>query len=465
MKNLLLLIVLISGNSFAQSNYSITKDASIYDLPGGDFITAKLMNDKTHLKHYDVTGNVLWQDSISFQGTTGTVYLGTVSQFTGTNECVITMANDLTNYSNWSQNDTLIYQFTKLNLSTHQFTGSLIDTIYTRGGGHLNYSDTSIYFFFSDRSINNGAYFNYATYSLNPSMQLSMIAPSDSILGFWGWDNRFYKINDQILYYQKTDEMNFARRFSSSMSQTAQDTLYANTGTTFMSTLYVTKWNDDSLFIFTEGVTNGTSTVKWRLDWNDSYLTPINTTQFLSPITDYPLTTIRYETSYNKIAVDKQNKKIMVLANETGNFQPEIVQKVFVYDFDFNLECEIPITIGSKSTNQLMELNDLVYLKITNQSSTDLALVDCQLLGINEPENAKNDLVIYPNPTSSQLFVDNSELSDMEIEIYSTEGKLMQKISGVDSKITIDLGAYEKGVYLISIEANGVKQTKRVIKN
>jgi hypothetical protein len=465
MKNLLLLIVLISGNTFAQSNYSITKDANIYDLPGGDFITAKLINDKTHLKHYDITGNVLWEDSISFQGITGTVLFRSVSQFTGTNECVITMTNDLTNYSNWSQNDTLIYQFTKLNLSTHQFTGSLIDTIYTLGGGYLNYSDTSIYFFFSDRSINNGSFFNYATYSLNPSMQLSLIAPSDSILGFWGWDNRFYKINDQILYYQKTDEMNFARRFSSSMSQTAQDTLYANTGTTFMSTLYVTKWNDDSLFVFTEGTTNGSSTVKWRFDWNDSYLTPINSTQSLSPVTDYPLTTIRYETSFNKIAVDKQNKKIMVLANESGNFQPEIVQKVFVYDFNFNLECEIPITIGSKSTNQLKELNDLVYLNITNANSTDLALVDCQLLGIDEADLSNSDFVIYPNPTSNLLFIHNVESSAMKIEVYSTEGKLIQKVSGVESKISIDLSAYENGIYLVSIEVNGIKQTKRVIKS
>ncbi len=465
MKNLLLLIVLIGNNSFSQSHYTISKDASIYDLPGGDFITAKLVNDKTHLKHYDLVGNVVWEDSIAFQGTNGTVLFRSVSQFTGTDECVITMTNDLTNSINWSQNDTLIYQFTKLNLTTHQFTGNLIDTIYTQGGGQLNYSDTSIYFFFSDRSINNGAYFNYATYSLNPSMQLSLIAPSDSMLVFWAWSSSFHKINDQILYYQFSDEMNFARRYTNSMSHIVQNTLYATTATNFESTLSVTHWNNDSLFIFSQGTTNGTNIVKWRFDWTDTYLTPVNSAIGNSPTIDYPLATIRYQTSFNKIAIDKPNRKIMILANEGGNFQPEIIQKVFIYDFDFNLECEIPITIGSKSTNKLQELNERVYLKVTNQNSTELALVDCQLAGIYEADNIQSDFLIYPNPTSNLLIINNIESKKMDIEVYSAEGKLMQKISGFESKISIDLGAYENGIYLISIEANGVKQTKRVIKN
>ncbi|NDC92791.1 MAG: hypothetical protein EB087_03635, partial [Flavobacteriales bacterium] len=63
MKILLFVFVIILENSFAQNIYTIQKDAKIYDLPGGDFLTAKHINNKTLLTHIGITGNVIWEDS------------------------------------------------------------------------------------------------------------------------------------------------------------------------------------------------------------------------------------------------------------------------------------------------------------------------------------------------------------------------------------------------------------------
>lgn len=466
MKNLLLIILLISFKSFTQSNYTITKDAIIYDLAGGEFLTAKLINSKTHLKHYDVLGEVIWEDSIAFQGLNGLIKFNSISQFLGTNNFVISMINDLTpDYSNIYFNDTLIYQFTKLDLANHQFTNSVVDTFYTKGDFMLNFSDTSIYLFVSDRTNSNAGYLNYSTYSLNQDLETTLVAPHDSMVSFNGGVNKFLKVDDQIVLYQiqYTIAQNLMKRYSTDISLISYNYFNSITNnSTFDSPYYTRHWNDDSLFVFTQGTTSGSNVVQWRMDWRDLVLSPINSTTFLTPFTNYPSPSYStyYSTNTNRVAIDKINKKIMILTVENGNLEDEIDQKIFVYDFEFNLICVIPISIGTKTTNLLQELNEKVYLKVKNPTETVLYEMSCLFNNISEVID--DEITIYPNPTNEKITIKNATLGTT-ISIFDTTGKLVYTSVMDNESKTIEVSTFDEGIYFVHTNNEGITSSEKLI--
>lgn len=64
---------------------------------------------------------------------------------------------------------------------------------------------------------------------------------------------------------------------------------------------------------------------------------------------------------------------------------------------------------------------------------------------------SKEEITLYPNPTSDVLFIDFKELKDCKVIVYSQIGILLQSQSASNKIERIDLSKYPKGIYLIKI--------------
>ncbi len=81
--------------------------------------------------------------------------------------------------------------------------------------------------------------------------------------------------------------------------------------------------------------------------------------------------------------------------------------------------------------------------------------------GVNDPKNTEIPVSIYPNPTSSSLFVqfNNSHQSAYYITITDALGRTKLMLPKPDLTNGIDISQLNKGVYHISIIENSSKQT------
>ncbi|MBI1835855.1 MAG: T9SS type A sorting domain-containing protein [Flavobacteriia bacterium] len=153
----------------------------------------------------------------------------------------------------------------------------------------------------------------------------------------------------------------------------------------------------------------------------------------------------------------------MILSKDQAPILSNIEQKIFIYDFNFNIVCEIPVTIGSNEENSLIELNELVYLRYDNSVNTELTKIDCSMLNINQLES-ENEFEIYPNPTNSILYLSNPQQKTLSISLVSTDGKEILNHSSQNNSVAMKLDVIPNGIYFLKINDGIRTYVKRVIK-
>ncbi|MBO9586395.1 MAG: carbohydrate-binding protein [Flavobacterium sp.] len=77
-------------------------------------------------------------------------------------------------------------------------------------------------------------------------------------------------------------------------------------------------------------------------------------------------------------------------------------------------------------------------------------------------EQSIASLEIYPNPTESQIFF-TTEVSGGNVNIINTEGGATVSSQTVNNN-SVDVSTLKTGIYLISVEKNGIKTVRRFIK-
>jgi len=131
---------------------------------------------------------------------------------------------------------------------------------------------------------------------------------------------------------------------------------------------------------------------------------------------------------------------------------------------EFNQEC-----IG-ENTDNIFEflLQPNGEIRVTNDNETlYLELVPGYLytfrnsLTLNIPKSEVLDLDIYPNPTSSQIFIDYKGLIN-KVEVFTITGALLQ--SETFNVSTFDLSNYRAGMYFLKLYLDNSTQTIKVIK-
>ena len=83
--------------------------------------------------------------------------------------------------------------------------------------------------------------------------------------------------------------------------------------------------------------------------------------------------------------------------------------------------------------------------------------------------DAKNKILVYPNPTSANAVIDLSGFNQANglIEMFDISGKKLTEVkySAMQAEAKIDLSAYQKGIYLLKVSNGLSSTTMKVIRN
>lgn len=112
------------------------------------------------------------------------------------------------------------------------------------------------------------------------------------------------------------------------------------------------------------------------------------------------------------------------------------------------------------------------YHFVSNANSSVLEGVqqpfEISTLGLDDYQNIRLEMKVYPNPTSSVLFlnVGESSLSNLEYQLYDASGRLISKNSIANKETKIDIATQSFGVYhLIVLDSSKALKTFKIIKN
>ena len=85
---------------------------------------------------------------------------------------------------------------------------------------------------------------------------------------------------------------------------------------------------------------------------------------------------------------------------------------------------------------------------------------DYQVNAIDDITGHENNFVVYPNPASSQLFIESENLEDYEFNIINLLGKKVAsgRINGQTE--TVDISSLPPNVYILRIANEAVKFVK-----
>ena len=78
----------------------------------------------------------------------------------------------------------------------------------------------------------------------------------------------------------------------------------------------------------------------------------------------------------------------------------------------------------------------------------------------NRIELANGNLVIFPNPASTQLTVKGADASSI-IRIYDLSGRLRLQESLNTEILNIEM--LQSGIYVIEVQSNGIRDTQRLV--
>ena len=109
--------------------------------------------------------------------------------------------------------------------------------------------------------------------------------------------------------------------------------------------------------------------------------------------------------------------------------------------------------------------NGVIYLLFARDLTGNLsepAAFTISGLGINH--NRFDNLKMYPNPVNNRLTIETTDPEYKIIKITSLNGKSLYTTSMKNYKLQIDLSAFQKGIYLITIRKRDYILTEKIMK-
>ena len=82
------------------------------------------------------------------------------------------------------------------------------------------------------------------------------------------------------------------------------------------------------------------------------------------------------------------------------------------------------------------------------------------LVGLEELSNA---IRVYPNPASSLIFVESTNRIE-SIQLMDMQGRVLQTTNGTELKQSIDLSAFDAGIYNMLITSEGESMFHKIVK-
>ena len=70
---------------------------------------------------------------------------------------------------------------------------------------------------------------------------------------------------------------------------------------------------------------------------------------------------------------------------------------------------------------------------------------------------------VYPNPTHGQVTLAMPDADGFDYEVYNAQGQKVQSGNALGTEAIVNLNAFPKGMYLLSIRCEGNHLTKKVL--
>ena len=81
-------------------------------------------------------------------------------------------------------------------------------------------------------------------------------------------------------------------------------------------------------------------------------------------------------------------------------------------------------------------------------------------------EIQEEGIAVFPNPTSGQIFLDNTTSLEMShLRVFDNWGRIIIDQDGYDSNGGIDLSNFPNGVFYLKIQSDTAVNTYKIIKN
>ncbi len=120
------------------------------------------------------------------------------------------------------------------------------------------------------------------------------------------------------------------------------------------------------------------------------------------------------------------------------------------------------VGFGSTQFSDFVVFNGNLYTASTGYCMK-VALSALGITGIPENNIQQNNFSVYPNPATSQLFIETNGIPVTEINIYSTTGSLVSQTTLPQTK-SIDISQLATGVYLTEIKTTQGWAKRRWVK-
>ena len=161
-----------------------------------------------------------------------------------------------------------------------------------------------------------------------------------------------------------------------------------------------------------------------------------------------------------------------------GELSPAFNSTVYHYTIEL-LETETEITIAATPTDPMAKIfgdgtknlssgiNFLTIVVIAEDGVTSLEyhITIERILGIDDPMAELEKILIYPNPTTGKLTIENGELRIEEVEVFDVYGrKLLSFESLMSPETTVDISHLAAGVYFVKIRTTSGEVVRKVVK-
>lgn len=112
----------------------------------------------------------------------------------------------------------------------------------------------------------------------------------------------------------------------------------------------------------------------------------------------------------------------------------------------------------------------LIGVTVTDNNGctgSDYVSVTFEICSYSSNATTGNDILIFPNPAHSTLFIKlNGEMNGVTgIHLYDLQGRLLESVNTIYNTTQLDMSGYPQGMYVIKINGNGMTHISRIVKN
>lgn len=399
-----------------------------------------------------------WSDSISVSVATTSSSVIDLEQFGTTNDYLITYRSVLPSITS-SISDTTLYTFIKFSSASDQIEGSFTDTLVNYTLKTTNYNDTSVYIFEDHYYLYNGFVYPTNTLEIGSDLVMYQLAPMDSIEKSYLATN-YYMISDTFYAFQEVADFEVAiGSFLPNGSDYNEFNYDLNSTESFRYIDFYAPVGKDSVMLFYQGSNTGSNVNTWNFFLYDFELNILNSYQDNSiSVYDNLWGETLYYDRLNGQGVNVFQNNIYILAHLPGSDST----KIFVYDMNFDLVCDIDIIGSGNEYGRIEIINDRLYYSRKSENVRSFFEIGACDFTMTVNDSNPTETPIFPNPANSYIVIQLPESAPSRITFYDMLGNTCLTLDTNSNQLTVDVTSLSSGIYSVNI-IQGQNQSNQLL--